>query len=937
MLLTRFSKLVSVAAALAVWVTAGYGQSLTANPSSVDLGSYTISSDPAVSPTASFVVTAASSTVYTATATLGSSAWYNVTCGGTATAAGDICTITLDANYSNVDSLSAGATSDILVLQPTAGGSPTNVTVSLTAVAATSPTTLTTASTITLTYVSHGVANQTAAKQSATILSTDSGTVPYTVANTPPSWLTVTPATGQVPVNPGADTVAFVVSQAAANALPPGVTTTTIDLAVAADGGGVLPIVVTLNVVPAQPLTWSSSSTPVDFGYVRASSTIPPAIDATIQYAGVGSSTTLAFTVNPATVPIWLTVSTGTGIATSSGATAVFTPSAAVLPGLASGNYSANVFFTSLGAQSSLSIPVVLTVSNTAATVSIKEGGATIAAIFAMSASPVVPIPTVTVLSSDEPVSFDAVCAVTTTDPTYVNTATTCQLKGASTESASVSGVAYTWGTPMTAALASGLFSTTTPYGALITVTVTVKTSSQTLAQIYTYSVQPAAPTLTALSPTSAAEIAASTSLVVTLTGANFVGPGNIVNGAISQTRVWAGATELPTADVVVISSTTLVVSIPAPLPALGTAKTVNLVLGVANQTGASAPLAATATKTLVITTSPVVYAVTSTATYTQPTPGSLPKVAPFELVSIFVANFTAGSPVTGAVDAFGRFGTTVAISGSGSSAVNLSVSFKSGTTSYSAPVLYASATQINAIVPSLLPLGSAAVTVTSGTLSSDGNFGVTVVSADPGIFTISSEGVGQGAILNSDATVNQPGNETTADGTHWVSIYMTGLGAPNSTGLDAASNTAVWPAGCVELTGGTSTIGYLQVANTNGSAETPTFTYTKPTTAWTNLDGVVINPILLLDTQHLSPCFLNGASTAVSVTFGSGSGAVTQTVGATGVLWAGFASGSVAGLYQINVFVPNLAPSSPTTVPVQVTLGTEGFSPAGVVTMAIK
>jgi len=237
MSLTRSSRLVFVAAALAVWVTAGYGQSLTANPSSVNLGSYTLSSDPPVSPTASFVVTAASSTAYTATPTA-SPAWYAVTCGGTATTGGDICTITLDAGYTNADGLSAGPASDTLVLQPTAGGAPTNVTVSLTAVDSSSPTTLTTANTITLTYVSHGVANQTAAKQSATIQSPDPGTVTYTVANTPPSWLTVTPATGQVPVSPGADTVAFAVSQTGANALPPGVTTTTVDLAVAADGGG---------------------------------------------------------------------------------------------------------------------------------------------------------------------------------------------------------------------------------------------------------------------------------------------------------------------------------------------------------------------------------------------------------------------------------------------------------------------------------------------------------------------------------------------------------------------------------------------------------------------------------------------------------------------------------------------------------------------------
>ncbi len=461
-------------------------------------------------------------------------------------------------------------------------------------------------------------------------------------------------------------------------------------------------------------------------------------------------------------------------------------------------------------------------------------------------------------------------------------------------------------------------------------------TTPVTLTLHYTYSIQPPAPTFTAMSPTSANAIATGTSLVVTLTGTNFVGTGNIVGSSISPTKVYAGTTDITSASVV-LNSTTLVVSVPqTTFPTLTTTTThANLVLGVANQTGASAPTAATATQSLLVTTAPVVFGITSTASYVQPLPGAKPKLAPFELVSIFGANFTTGSPVSGATDAFGRFGTTVNLSSS-STAVNLTASgFKSGSTTYSAPILYANATQINAIIPSSLPTGTATVLVTSGTLASDGTFAITVVPADPGIFTLSSEGVGQGAILNADGTVNQVGNETTAGS--FVSIYMTGLGAPNSTGVDASSNTATYPTGCVELTGTTSAPGYLQVANTAGSAESPAFTYTKPTTAWTNLDGVVINPILLLDTQHLAPCFTAASATAVSVTFGSGSSAVTQT-GSTAVPWAGFAPGSVAGLYQINVVIPSgLATSGATTVPVQVTLGTEGSSPASVVTMAVK
>jgi hypothetical protein len=263
---------------------------------------------------------------------------------------------------------------------------------------------------------------------------------------------------------------------------------------------------------------------------------------------------------------------------------------------------------------------------------------------------------------------------------------------------------------------------------------------------------------------------------------------------------------------------------------------------------------------------------------------------------------------------------------------VTLAVSFKSGTTSYSAPILFANATQINCIVPSGLPLGAATVTVTTGTTSSDGLFPVTVVVADPGIFTLSSQGGGQGAILNQDSSVNKVGNEEIAG--NIVSIYMTGLGAPNSTGIDNAANAGGYPAGCVQVSNTTAlTPGYLQVVNTTTKVAP---LYTAPTTAWTSIDGAVINPSRLLGSAY-PPCFTNVAATAVSVTFGSGGSAVVQT-GAGEVTWAGFANDSVVGLYQVNVKIPaGLAPSGATTVPVMVTLGTEGHSPATVVTMAVK
>jgi uncharacterized protein (TIGR03437 family) len=538
----------------------------------------------------------------------------------------------------------------------------------------------------------------------------------------------------------------------------------------------------------------------------------------------------------------------------------------------------------------------------------------------------------ITVLSSDEPVGFTATCVVTTTNPAYVPS-TPCTLSGASTAAATVTGIAYTFGTPLTTTFDTALFNAATPFGTVVTETVTVTAGSQSpVTQSYAYTIQPVAPLFTALSPTSAAAIASGDSLVVTLTGTNFVGPNSILStSSLSQTRVFVGTTDI-TADAVVISGTIMQVSVPAAdFVAIASGHTTAaMVLGVANQTGSASPAAATATQTLTITTAPVVYALTSTATYLQPAPGAKPNVAPYELISIFGANFgfSGSASATGALSAYNQFGNTVNISGAGTTVspyVTLGVSFKIGTTTYKSPILYANATQINCIVPSGLTIGqTATVTVTSGANVSDGLFAVSVVAAQPGIFTLSSDGVGQGAILNPGYSVN--GSANPASATDIVSIYMTGLGIPNSTEVDNSSATGGYPTACAVISDATTgSPGYLQVVNTSTPHSTPP--YTAPTTAWTNIDGAVIESQFLLGSA-LPPCFTAVTATAVTVTFG------TTAVTGTGISYAGFASDSVAGLYQINVAVPTGL--TPGNVPVTVTLGTEGTSPAGVVTIAV-
>jgi len=133
------------------------------------------------------------------------------------------------------------------------------------------------------------------------------------------------------------------------------------------------------------------------------------------------------------------------------------------------------------------------------------------------------------------------------------------------------------------------------------------------------------------------------------------------------------------------------------------------------------------------------------------------------------------------------------------------------------APLLYTSATQVGCIVPYAVAAksGSAVnLTLTYNGIAS-APFSVNVVDADPGVFTLDSSGVGQGAILNynassGDYTVNSGTNAATAGSI--VVIYATGFGAINCASTPASVCTpapdetqlvsgTVTPAGTVHVT----------------------------------------------------------------------------------------------------------------------------------------
>jgi uncharacterized protein (TIGR03437 family) len=114
------------------------------------------------------------------------------------------------------------------------------------------------------------------------------------------------------------------------------------------------------------------------------------------------------------------------------------------------------------------------------------------------------------------------------------------------------------------------------------------------------------------------------------------------------------------------------------------------------------------------------------------------------------------------------------------------------------------SSNQINAVVPVAVAsvIGQSPNTVTvqvmnTSTSTSTPPFTVTVVPADPGIFTIGGLGKGQGAVLNYDAAtgsyvINSSKNAAPRGST--IVIYATGLGDLNPSPADGVVPTTAVP-----------------------------------------------------------------------------------------------------------------------------------------------
>jgi uncharacterized protein (TIGR03437 family) len=109
------------------------------------------------------------------------------------------------------------------------------------------------------------------------------------------------------------------------------------------------------------------------------------------------------------------------------------------------------------------------------------------------------------------------------------------------------------------------------------------------------------------------------------------------------------------------------------------------------------------------------------------------------------------------------------------------------------APVLYASAGQVNAVVPYAVAGQSSTQIQVEYLGAVSAALTLPVVATLPGVFTLNGSGAGPGAILNAaDESVNSASNPA-APG-DWVSIFATGAGSTMPAGVDGLLATAPLP-----------------------------------------------------------------------------------------------------------------------------------------------
>lgn len=763
------------------------------------------------------------------------------------------------------------------------GNADVPVTVSDTVTATTSGLTVSPTSialTCTFTPGSPGTYTRSAA-QTVSITSAATGGTPFTLdtsVGNDPAWVTLSPTTltGSANGTPTTFTIQATGGGSPCGGFAAGTTHNfSLHLQNAPAGDKLIPV--SLTIVSPSPLTVTPvpSAPTVSLTYVKSSGV------AGISNVLVSSTVPALFVqVNTATLPTWLTVDNTAGSAPWS----LRFSTTSYADSMAPGSYSATIFFKATG-YADTPLTVYLLVNNKPPRLSVNSTQVNLT--WTIGTPP--PTYTIVATSGDSPIQYSIKTA-----------GTLAPIVSAS----QLSGLAYSFGTQIGITFNSSVFASSQP-GAILTGTVTLTwgTPASTTVVAFQVTVQSPGSTLTSVAPSTIPTSASPNSFSVALSGTGFVGGsdvttktriGIVVNNAIVPDSNLAIAVTNP-------SNIILTITVPGttdanlPFDPTGVGGAVHL--GIVNGNGSSIP---TGTITLNIGSGPIIQGITSASSFTE----TGATFAPYDMISIFGANFCASNNtgcgsatiLEGVPDALTlRYPTSLALPAPDVTGRLVSVNFvQHGTSTLigSAPLLFASNSQINAIVPagvSAYDNGTVDVVVTFGfgvapvaTLLQSAPFTVNITATDPGIFTVGSDGQGSGAVLDASynliTTTNPGGMRSTGSDSDTILIYATGLGLPTSTGDNTGTS-----AGCIAAT----------PASGSGSYQATLQSATSVSPSLSNIDGAVIQSALL-NSGNLPPCI----AVVPTVKIGGVSAGV--------VAYAGFVADTVAGLYQLNVPLPS-------------------------------
>ena len=715
--------------------------------------------------------------------------------------------------------------------------------------------------------------------QNVSLTSTATGGTPYNFVTTSlPPGVAVTPSSGGAGSGTAGSTATTLSFAAATGCGGGSLGTTTGSLVLNNSPGAPVTISVILQITPISPL--AASPSPASLTYTKGSGQ-PGTVAVTVTS---GSSPAPFFTVDTTSLPSWLTVDAISGTVPKS----LHFSSTSVCDSLAPGTYSAAVRLKVSG-YGDLPLSFSLLITNPAPKLTVAQG-TTQALSWTMGQS--LPAAYITLISTDSPIPY---------------TLTSGGPLAPVISSDMASGLAYSFGTQIPITFNATVFAAAQPASVLTgTVTVTWGSPSSTTVVTFNVTVQSPQATLASISPASLPTAASGTQpLTVVLTGTGFVqssDPTQKTKVGVVSSNVLVQDTNIgvtvSNASNIILSITPTSTDTYLPFTAGGT-----VILGVCNPQGLATCTVPSATITLSIGNGPIIQGVASASSFQEVSPGQMQSIAPYDMISIFGTNFCSSSApacsssqvLAGVLNSSTMvYQNWLSMDAVSSTQRKLAVAFcPTGTTPLTtsntcvnAPLLFATNSQINLMVPSSLSTGGTIDIIVSygyGTASTtmliSGPVTVNVVSTDPGTFAIGADGQGAGAILAADWSVvgatNPAGMRSTAADSDPIQIYMTGLGAPDSQATNASpAGGSTAPTDCISIAA------YLSSLNTRASSQL------------SSVDGAVVQSSLLYSGK-LPPCL----STNPTVTIG--------TVPVTSVGYAGWVADSVAGLYQINVTLP--------------------------------